>query len=116
MSSRRWLLSGLGQCPANRFPRRKIAKGPVAGIPATGPEPRSHRRSLNLTTIVLTSRPRVRLRYRYMRLAGATDQHHIALAVEEAAAGELVDQLSVDRRGAKLQVGQFLDQRQLSDS
>ena len=37
---------------------------------------------------------------------GATDQHDVALALKEAAAGEFADQGLVDRRGGEVEVGQ----------
>ena len=37
---------------------------------------------------------------------GAADQDDVALALEEAAAGELLDQGLVDRRGGEVEVGQ----------
>ena len=44
--------------------------------------------------------------------AGAADEHDVALALEEAAAGELLDQGLVDRRGGEVEVGQLLGRRQ----
>ena len=38
--------------------------------------------------------------------AGAADQHDVALAFQEAAAGELLDQGLVDGRGGEVEVGQ----------
>ncbi len=40
--------------------------------------------------------------------AGAADQHDVALALQEAAAGELLDQGLVDWRGGEVEVGQLL--------
>ena len=40
--------------------------------------------------------------------AGAADQDDVALALQEAAAGELLDQGLVDRRGGEVEVGQLL--------
>ena len=44
--------------------------------------------------------------------AGAADEHDVALALQEAAAGELLDQGFVDRRGGEVEVGQLLGRRQ----
>jgi hypothetical protein len=47
--------------------------------------------------------------------AGAADQHDIALLGDEAAAGEVIDQRSVDRRAFELEVLDVLGKRQLGD-
>src|SRR5215510_1360797 len=47
--------------------------------------------------------------------AGASDQHHVALLDDEAAAGEVIDQRLVDRRAVELEVSNVLGQRQPSD-
>ena len=44
--------------------------------------------------------------------AGAADQHDVALALQEAAGGELLDQGRIDRRGGEVEVGQLLGRRQ----
>ena len=47
--------------------------------------------------------------------AGAADQDDVALALQEAAAGELLDQGLVDRRGGEVEVGQLLGLDRIAD-
>ena len=47
--------------------------------------------------------------------AGSAHQHRVALAREERARGELLDQPLVDRRRRELERGDLLGQRQLGD-
>jgi len=54
----------------------------------------------------------------HVALAGAraADQHDIPLLVEEGASRELLDQLTVDRRARKVEVGELLGERQLGNA
>ena len=45
--------------------------------------------------------------------AGAADQHDVALALQEVAAGEFLDQGLIARGSGEVEVGQLLGRRQL---
>ena len=45
--------------------------------------------------------------------AGAADQHDVALALQEVAAGEFLDQGLIDRGSGDIEIGQLLGRRQL---